>query len=405
MWRVPDWRRAIRGFAMLLGLVTGFGLARREVRGQQQGAASGGPVGAVTGHVIAQDTQRPMRFAQVMLQNVASASGGNGKGEFRPMGGPMDYRTDADGNFYASNVSPGDYYVTGWAQGYIPERALLQAKLSAGATPEALLAQIPVVHVTPDSVSSAVVTIERGATVAGRVLWEDGSPGAGLVVRIIVATGDLEPIVVGNVGQMIAGDGAGVLPGVLQGIQSPGGQPFGVTDDRGGFRITGLAPGNYLVAAMVTHFAPNASTTAVYPPGVFRKGETKAITVTAGEERNDVRLVIDLRGLHTVSGHVTSSDPNLRIASGRVTVADLNDHDLRLTGTIGTDGSFAVRYVPSGTYGLQVSGASTRSGGGRERDSQAAVGVLFQPASQAVTVTDTDVNDVAVTLTPVQSSQ
>jgi hypothetical protein len=403
-----------RGLVMLAGLAWGVGM-----QAQQVVAAGATPMGSVSGHVIAQDTQRAARFATVLLQSVASASSSDGLTDgdgsrasfgatFIGRNGMVSAQTDVDGNFLAGNVAPGDYYVTATAPGYIPERALLQAAVNAAASPAALLAQMPVVHVAAGSSSSVVVTIERGATIAGLVQWEDGSPASGLSVRAVLSTA------------AVAGSGAQTLPGGLQGIQELQGIPVGggaqgtvMTDDRGGFRISGLAPGDYTVQATIPPPAQSGgagntpriqSPVRVYSPGVFRKAETKAISVGAGDERSDVRMMIDLHSLRTVSGEVTSSDPSKNVASGRAMLVDPNNPDLQRASSIGQDGSFAFYYVPAGTYTVQVSGASSQSGGGRGRGNQGS-GVSFQPGSQTITVADRDVTDAAITLTPVQSSQ
>ena len=114
-----------------------------------------------------------------------------------------------------------------------------------------------------------------------------------------------------------------------------------------------------------------------------------------------MRMVIDLRALRTVSGHVGSSGSGQAVASGRVTLSDPNDKDLQLFGSIAPNGDFAVRYVPAGSYTLSVTGASTQSGGRSRAWWSRAVGVSFQPFSQAVVVSDTDVSGVGITLTPV----
>ena len=381
-----------------LGVLISF-VAVVAMHAQQPG---GPPVGSVTGHVIAQDTQKPVRFAQVTLQSVAAAAGGDeprGGGG----GGVASTRTDEEGNFTAANVAPGDYYVTAMAAGYISERALLQAGVAAGTSAAALVAQIPVVRVTADSASPVIVTVVRGAAVGGLVQWEDGSPAGGLTVRAVAA------------GASTNGNGAVAqtpLPAGLQGFVG-GSVNIATTDDRGAFRIVGLTAGDYVVqvtippaqqlgggAGNVPRFS---SPIVVYSPGVFRKSEAKAVTVNGGEERNDVRMVVDLRSLRRVSGQVVSSDPSLKVASGMVRLVDTNREVQRMT-SLGQDGGFDLRYVPPGSYTLTVSGASTQSSGRRGRDSEGA-GVSFQVASQAVTVPDTDVTDVAVTATPVQGSQ
>jgi hypothetical protein len=360
--------------------------------------------GVVIGTVIAQDTQRPARFAQVQLQSVAQVqkslqgNGGGGGGMFG-LGGSISVRTDVDGTFEADNVTPGDYYVTATATGYVAERTLLQAQVAAGADPAALLAQLPQVHVTADATSSVTVPIERGGALAGHVEWEDGSAAAGVSVQAVPSTT------------------AAALPAGLRGL----GAGFGIagssenTDDKGNFRLSGLASGDYLVQVTISpgtqirtdgrsgHYT---SPIRVYAPGVFRKVDAKAVNVRAGDERTDVRLIVDLRGLHTVSGSAASSNPGDAVASGRVTLVDSSDASLMIQGEIGAGGIFRVPYVPKGSYTLHVSGASTQANGGfRGRGSQSSTtsAVTFQPFSQPLIVGDSDVSGVAVELTPVKA--
>ncbi len=358
-------------------------------------ASEPAPSGTVTGRVLAQDTQQPARFAAVMLQRVAAASGDDGDGSRFGSGGGATVRTDAEGEFTAT-VAPGDYYVTAGSTGYVAERALLQAAVNAGADPAALLAGIPQVHVDANGAASVTVTIERGATISGKVQWEDGSPAAGVAINAVLGSPTGTTVTPGQ------------MPAALQAIQSPGGgSNFATTDDRGVFRIAGLPTGEYLLRTVIQpptqlggvgRGLQFGSPIRLYSPGAFRRADAKSVTVKGGEERNDVRMTIDLRALRTVSGHVGSATAGLSVASGRVTLNDPNDKDLQLYGTI-ANGEFAVRYVPAGSYSLQVSGASTQSGNrGRRGDDN---GVSFQPFSQPVVVGDRDVTGVGITLTPI----
>lgn len=370
------------------------------------------PSGTVTGQVIAQDTQVPARFAQVMLQGVSPASGGEvgsgasgtnrviGGGFVGALGGSVMTTTGVDGTFTAVDVAPGDYYVMASAPGYIPERALLTAEVAAGADPADLLARIPMVHVGADSVSSVTVTIERGGTLAGKVVWEDGSPVAGVSINATL-TGV-----------------ATTLPAVLQAIRSPGAPAFTTTDDRGGFRLSGLPTGEYLVQVMLQdrpqfgqfggfpRGVRMGSTLRIYSPGVFRKTEAKPVSVEAGVERDDLRMVINLHGLHTVSGQAGSVASGLSVESGRVTLVDSSDNSLMLAGSIDDHGDFSIAYVPPGNYTLRVFGASTRPEGAyRGRDSQQTPATSFQQFSEPVVVSDADVSGISAMLTPAQSSQ
>jgi septal ring-binding cell division protein DamX len=342
--------------------------------------------GSVTGTVMARDTQRPARFATVMLQSVAGNGGGGRYGSFG--GGTLSTRTNAEGRFVFPNVAPGDYYAVASAVGYIGEHALLQYEFNTGADAGALLAGIPQVHVTADAASSVVITMERGGSVSGTVQWEDGSPAAGVSVSA----------------QLAAKQGA--MPDALQAIPGFDSGSFATSDDRGVFRLTGLATGDYIVQAQVLQtpfpggrYTSYGWTVRVYSPGVFHRPEAKAVSVRAGEERGDVRIVMDLRGLHTVSGSVGSVTAGQSIESGRVTLSDPKNPELQLMGSISATGQFTVSYVPPGSYTLQVSGASTTASGGYRGRGEAG-GVSFRSFSEPVTVTDADVTGLAVTLTP-----
>jgi hypothetical protein len=352
----------------------------------------GGPTGQVTGTVIAGDTQQPARFVQVTLISTAAASN-NGDDAARVFGGMSSARTEVDGTFLATGVAPGDYYVMAWAPGYMPERAILQTGVNAGTDPASLLAQIPVVHVMANATSTVSIGMQRGGTISGRVMWEDGSPAAGLTV------------------QAVSSDTNVALPTALNAIQTPGAQTGAQTDDRGGFRISGLPSGNYVVMTVIQNRGfggfqrgGQISPIRVYGNGVFHKASAKPISVRAGDERSDVRMVIDLHGLHTVTGHASASSAGLNVASGRVSLSDPTDPSLQLQGSIDANGQFSVKYVPPGTYTMTIAGASTTAANQPRgpRGSSATPSTSFQPFSQPVTVGDSDLTGVAVSLTASQ---
>jgi hypothetical protein len=362
-------------------------------------AAAQAPTGTVTGTVMAQDTQRPVRFAQVQLQGVVAPStvpDARGTG-FGGGAATANLRTDIDGTFVAAGVAPGDYYVMATATGYVSERTQMQAQVAAGADPSALLASLPQVHVTANATSNVVLSLVRGAALAGHVEWEDGSAAAGISVQAAPSVAN------------------SALPSGLRVLQSfGGGTPYAITDDRGNFRMSGLPTGDYVVSATIQPTSQQggfgrgvqySSPIRIYAPGVFRKSAAKPVSVRAGDERTDLRLVLDLQGVHTVSGTVVSSSPGQTVASGRVALTDASDSSLQIQGSIGTQGQFKLPYVPPGTYTLQISGASTLAslGGGR-RGGPTPLGVSFQPFTQTLIVGDTDVSGVAATLIPVAAA-
>jgi len=345
---------------------------------------------SVTGTVIYGDTQRPARFVQVDLQAVPSAAattGGRGFG-----GGGGIWRTGLDGTFTIPNVVPGDYWVLATAPGYVSERTLLQTQVNAGVTTADLMAQMPTVHVSASGSGSIVVTLQRGAVIAGKLQWEDGSPATGVDV-----TADSAVV---NV----------AMPAPFNSLRVSS-QTRATTDDRGAFRITGLPSGDYVVQAQLRPTVQFGSggrgvvnVVRIYVPGVFRKADAKPVTVKAGDERDDLRMVVNLSALHTVSGHVNSATAGMSVQSGRASLVDTTDATVQLSGVVSAAGDFSIAYVPAGTYTLSVQGSTqaAATGGfrGRGGNGAAAAGsATFLPASQTLTVGDTDVTGLGINLT------
>jgi hypothetical protein len=347
-----------------------------------------GPTGSVSGTVIDQDTQRPVRLANVSLQPIASGAQSNGprqgfdRGGFTGGGGSR--RTGLDGTFVIDGVAPGDYYVTASVAGFVPERSVLQAQINAGAKVEDVLRQVPTVHVSANGAANVVVSVQHGSAISGRVQWEDGSAATGVQMSAL------------STATVVAASGL------------PGGGFFtrdNAVDDRGDFRVSGLTGGDYILSAMVIPDAGRegaAFPIRVYAPGVFRRSEATPISVRTGDERGDVRMVIRLNGLHTVSGTVGAASGSASVKSGSVMLTDSTDTTLRLGARIASDGSFSVKYVPPGTYRMSVQGSSQeaqngyRRGGGNAPSSDAAV--TFATMTQPLHVDSTDVTGMSINL-------
>src|SRR5215469_6312358 len=354
----------------------------------------------VTGRVTCSDTQRAARFATVTLIGTESANQsparGAGNGNVFGFGRRFQARTDMDGN-YSVQVEPGDYYVTASAIGYASPVAEAAARLRSGASAADLLATMPQVHVAEAGGGTANITLDRGGVIAGRLQWDDGTPATGvnLSVQSTASSTGGPTDVTRVVSQLGGGFGAG-----LGGFQT--------SDDRGYFRVTGLAPGSYWVRA--TMMTPSAepdgspvqrmSSIVMYAPGKVRRSDAQVITLKSGEERDDLQFVLDLSALHTVSGHVGASDQG-NIETGLVRLTDTQDSSLTRQAMIQPDGSFVVQWVPAGTYTLAVSNASNvpRQAFGR-RGQQAEAGTSYAPFQESLTVTDTDVSGIGVTLMP-----
>jgi hypothetical protein len=357
----------------------------------------------VTGKVMCSDTQRAARFATVTLIGTQEVQEGGQRGGFAggegnfAFGRRVQARTDIDGNFTVQ-AEPGDYYVVASAVGYASQAAEIAAGMSSGATPADLLARLPQVHVAEAGGGSVNITLDRGGVVQGKVQWDDGSPAAGVNMSVqTTGSGTSTSIdMVRTVSQL-----GGAFGGGFGGFQT--------TDDRGVFRITGLPPGSYWVRAviMTPSAEPGAGTfqrmasVILYAPGKVRRSDAQVVTLKSGEERDDVQLTVDMSALHTVSGHVGATDEG-SIAAGVVRLTDSQDSSLTRMAMVQPDGSFVVQWVPAGTYTLAVTNASDipRQMLGGRRGQQQSAGTSYAPFQESLTVADTDVSGVGVTLSP-----
>ena len=355
----------------------------------------------VTGRVVCADTQHPARFAQVML-----IPAGNGTGDF-DRGHMAIGRTDLDGRFTIDNVPAGDYFATAELTGYLNDAPAVRFALSQGGEALNTLAAVPRVQVSAGG-ASVPLSLQRGGVFAGTVQWDDGSPAAGVQVAAEPAPSS-------------TGQGTAMPPSA-----SPFAPPFNrlgafggfnggsQTDDRGRFRLSGLAPGSYVLRASVQSPLPQAApgdgrfphlmTLAVYAPNKLRRTEAAVLALTLGEERADISVVLGLAGMHTVSGQVSSTAAPVR--SGSVLLTDQTDGSLNRRANINADGTFTVPYVPPGTYTLRVTASSRAATSSRPNgtsDSDSAAG--FQPAQESVTVADTDLSGLTVAVAVATASQ
>ena len=344
--------------------------------------------GSVTGNVVFGDTHQPARFARVLLEPVP--------GE-KSAALEIQATTLADGTFTVHHVAPGNYYVQAYVPGYLSQRAWEQSQVDAGIAPADVLAQISVVHVEAGASSAPPIVLQQGGAVSGRLQWEDGSPAIGISVSLL-------PI-----------HQSKPLPPALQSVPSLGPSGVSETDDRGAYRLIGTPEGDYLVQAAVgismqfsgsgkanSSFQYQGGTT-VYAPGVFRKSEASPISVHLGEEQSGVNMTIDLTQLHSLSGSVTWTTPGQTISSGTVVLLSKSDPELQRSASIDSNGGFVLSLVPKGDYTLIITDARTQapSTGNLNKGRT----IHFKQLQQPVTVGDTDITDLALTLQPESASQ
>lgn len=124
------------------------------------------------------------------------------------------------------------------------------------------------------------------------------------------------------------------------------------TDDRGSYRIYGLAPGCYSVVLLPDGESPGGSTFApVYFPGTVDPAEARSFELAAGESRSGTDLSEHPVGTGQVRGRVADIPPDWRL--GQVAVTLLSAAGLQAqvaTARVGEAGDFDFTGIPAGNY-------------------------------------------------------
>ena len=372
--------------------------------------------GTVTGHVVCGDTQRPARFANVVLlgvpAHITQLAKPGAKGAAADYKTAMDTlnmvqaQTDLEGGFIVRGVPPGDYYVFASVSGYVHPSNVVLAAYEAGSDLHYPISGISTVHVASERSAQVDLMAERGAAISGKVMWDDGSPAGRVMVTTIAAKGKKELPVEFN-----------MLSAMNDGMEQ-----LAFSDDRGHFRITGLMPGDYLVKGQIvtnvqysvggsmSNFRGRGdSPLIVFAPAAFHQADAKPVTLHTGEERDDVEMTISLKSMYTVSGRVSSREDHHGINSGGVKLEDTQDKEFSRATTIDANGDFTVTFVPAGSYNLEVLYARDTEPA-KEKPSEGRVisdTVLrsYEDGKQAVVVIDNDVTGQNVELVPTKTAK
>ena len=399
-------RRAWKG--LLGGCALAFSLV---VPGAAQENATASQTGTVSGRVTFADTNGPARFSKVLLKSTVPAdakddmfselmsSAASRKGApklsaedeaerrkqlaaaSKMMAAVSDMLVSttvgSDGAYVFTNVKAGSYYVHANAPGYIDPLAQFSADDLASKDP-AIRAKIAaastVISVTGRDAAHADLRLERGASISGRVLYDDGTPAVGWTVRPVYATsGTSNPDVV-SMGIRGVDVGDIDLAHAAEMVQ---------TDDQGHYRIAGLPTGSYVVqarllASAIGHsgFNPipsnNSSPFAggmasmmsikltVFSGNALRRADAVPVSVRAGEERAGYDLTMPLHTLHTLTGMVRAKTDGHAVNGGSVELILLDeqgheDASVHVVTAIGADGNFRFDYLPGpATYSLKA---------------------------------------------------
>ena len=367
------------------------------------------PGGTVTGRVIFADTNGPARFAKVLLKSAKPSDDANDdlfaalnhtpanskkpalsaedqaqmKQTQAASAKFMSALTDrmlaatiaADGTYLFTNVKAGTYYVHAQAPGYVDPLSQFSDEDFASADPairKKIEAVAPVITVNGTEQAHADLRLERGASISGRVLYDDGTPAAGWVVRTVHDAPAGAP--------QSLGMGVDLADIDLNHITETS-----TTDDTGHFRISGLPTGSYTLEARLTTgalghsaFNPIAQNSGnpfgsasmaglmglkltVYSGNAVRRADAATVSVGPGEDRSGYEITMPLHTMHSIGGVVRAKSDAHTVNSGTVELTAQTsdgkpDASLHLTANVQPDGSFHFDYIPGpATYTIKVS--------------------------------------------------
>jgi hypothetical protein len=355
----------MRVFALfiLLGSVSAFS--------QQTPSGAAAPSGQVSGHVTCADTGQPARFATVQLiaehpnqdPLIDPATLGKnpdvGKAMAQAMaammkGSNLSAITGLDGSFSLDKVPPGTYYVVAQYPGYLSplsQFSMAERMRADDATLKAVKETAEKVVLASNQPAHVELRIERGASLSGVVHYDDGSPAPGVAPMLLKLQDDGKWKPIGP---------NGVIPGI--------------SDDRGRYRISGIAGGKYALkaalpttqtsigmgggAGSVSFHMNMGDALEVYSGGVLREKDVKPIEVGPGADVDGIDIIFPLDNLHVVSGSVVAKADGHAVNAGMITLMDSDGKTTMRSGMVEQDGTFKLNYIPEGQYVLHATGAS-----------------------------------------------
>jgi hypothetical protein len=257
----------------------------------------------------------------------------------------------------------------------------------------------PIQLVAGQVIDNLDLHLQKGAVISGKVLDAAGEPLPDARVM------PLRRMTMGR-----SGAPARLFPA------GPGGQ----TNDLGEFRIAGLAPGEYYVAASPRMGGPfggsatapddttkRTTTTTTFYPGTTDELSAQAVRVTAGNEFTNVVFTIQTVPAFRIFGIVIDENgapvPDAMVMLSGDVRAGVFVGGIGGSARSGADGRFVIGDVAAGTYHLNASLPMRAGGGGGvgafSSFSSGTINGRGSPEQPPeVVVTDADVKDARVTV-------
>ena len=314
------WMRSARAGS---GVALAALLASGPVVADRQAPAPPGPAAAqIAGTIRHAGDSTPLGRARI----VAVA----GTGE------PRVALSSGDGKYALTDLPAGSYTITVTRTGFAPQ-TYGQSRTRAGA---------PVVVTPAQQVTNIDFALVAGGHISGRIFDEDGSPFAGAIVEALISRFE---------------NGMDTL--VSMGSSE--------SDDRGEFRLYGLAPGQYYISAADPAFRNVATSKGVqryaptYYPGVPFADQAKPVVVPETGAPPAIEIKLKIVPPARVSGQLVSHDSR-ELISGAIIMTPLDGEGAPMVPpddpSILPDGRFSFGHVVPGHYQIRARGQTDPAG-------------------------------------------
>ena len=248
---------------------------------------------------------------------------------YRPFVAGRAVESDERGRYVIDRLTPGEYTVEARKSGFVT-RQYGQAGTAATGRSVSLR--------DGQAAGSIDITLTRGGAIAGTIIDEFGEPVQGVELSTLQM-------------QIVAGRRRALR------VTSFGSNR---TDDRGQYRLFGLAPGTYVVRAEVRDaLAGDGGYAALYFPGALSVDQAMPTKVELDATVSAVDFTLTPTGAHRVTGTLfdVAGKPSrggvLMAVSERSGATQLEPTRV----SAGDDGAFVFPNVPPGDYVLQAIGA------------------------------------------------
>jgi protocatechuate 3,4-dioxygenase beta subunit len=270
----------------------------------------------------------PAANALVMVMEVDPPSGGSSPGRESRQRAFVKVRTDSDGRYRVGGLAEGDYMIYALSNAYVASRNSSMPEIFRSVTLD-----------EGESRDDVDIALVRGGVITGRVIDDEGRPLITTYLRLLPVDENGKPN-----GRFDFNDDLMMR-----------------TDDRGVYRIYGLAAGRYIISASGEGAYSRAKRK--YPdtfhPGATDRNQAKIIEVKEGQEVVDIDIRIGAgKNTYEVTGRVIDAETGKPLPQVGVLCWGAPDNNSGTRsgrdGVTDSEGVFRVGELPSGRYELSM---------------------------------------------------